>query len=212
MRRLALFLILFLIPAVRTAAYGANRDHAPASVTPTARDWATLPAGTLISVRTLGRIDATNGAAGKTFPATIAENVRDHRGRAAIPRGSPATLVVRRYKEGGTFRSGKIVLAMDSVWVGGRHYAASTEPVQISQKKGIGKNKRTAEMVGGGAALGSLVGALAGGGKGAAIGAIAGAATGGGIQVLTKGPEIHIPAETVLNFRLEEPMHLREVR
>ena len=58
--------------------------------------------------------------------------------------------------------------------------------------------------------LGTLLGAIAGGGKGAAIGAIAGAAAGGGAQVLTKGHEIRVPAETVLNFRLEEPLHLRE--
>src|SRR5207244_7207406 len=36
--------------------------------------------------------------------------------------------------------------------------------------EGLGKNKRTAEMVGGGAVLGTLIGAIAGGGKGAAIG------------------------------------------
>jgi len=67
-------------------------------------------------------------------------------------------------------------------------------------------------MVGGGAALGTLLGALAGGGKGAAIGAIAGAAAGGGVQVLTKGREIRVPAETVLHFRLDQPLHLHEAR
>jgi outer membrane lipoprotein SlyB len=67
-------------------------------------------------------------------------------------------------------------------------------------------------MVGGGAVLGTLLGALAGGGKGAAIGAVAGAAAGGSVQVLTKGREIRVPAETVLNFRLEEPLHLHEAR
>jgi outer membrane lipoprotein SlyB len=88
----------------------------------------------------------------------------------------------------------------------------STEDLSRSNSQGIGKNKRTAEMVGGGAALGTLLGAIAGGGKGAAIGAIAGAAAGGGVQVLTKGHEIRVPAETVLNFRLDQPLHLREYR
>jgi outer membrane lipoprotein SlyB len=67
-------------------------------------------------------------------------------------------------------------------------------------------------MVGGGAALGTLLGAIAGGGKGAAIGAVAGAAAGTGVQVLTKGEEIRVPAETVLNFRLDEPLQLRDNR
>ena len=74
--------------------------------------------------------------------------------------------------------------------------------------EGIGKNRRTAEMVGGGAALGTLLGAIAGGGKGAAIGAVAGAATGGTAQVLTKGKEVNSPAKTVLKFKLDRPLHL----
>ena len=64
-------------------------------------------------------------------------------------------------------------------------------------------------MVGGGAVLGTLLGAIAGGGKGAAIGAVAGAATGAGVQVLTRGKEVRVPAETVLNFRLDQPLYLQ---
>ena len=60
-------------------------------------------------------------------------------------------------------------------------------------------------MVGGGAALGTLIGAVAGGGKGAAIGAAVGAAGGAATQVLTRGKEVQIPAETVLTFRLDQP-------
>jgi len=63
-------------------------------------------------------------------------------------------------------------------------------------------------MVGGGALLGTLLGAIAGGGKGAAIGLLAGAAAGGTAQVLTKGREVRVPAETVLTFRLDQPLNL----
>ncbi len=212
MRKLALYCLIPLIPASLSAAPPAYREGAAPNSVAVQRDWATLPPGTDISVRTVGRISANHTAEGRTYPATIAQSVLDPSGRTLIPRGSPATLIVRRFKEGGTFRSDRIVLALDSVEVRGHHYAASTDVVRLGEQKGIGKNKRTAEMVGGGAALGTLLGALAGGGKGAAIGAIAGAATGGGVQVLTKGPEVRVPPETVLNFRLDEPMHLREVR
>jgi hypothetical protein len=212
MGKLALFCLIPLIPAALPAAPPAYREGASGNSVNARRDWATLPPGTDISVRTVGRISANHTAEGRTYPATIAQNVLDRSGRVVIPRGSPATLIVRRFKEGGTFRNDRIVLALASVEVGGHHYAASTDEVRLGKQKGIGKNNRTAEMVGGGAALGTLLGALAGGGKGAAIGAIAGAATGGGVQVLTKGPEVRVPAETVLHFRLEEPMHLREIR
>jgi hypothetical protein len=172
-------------------------------------DWTVLPTGTSISVRTDQDINSQNAAEGRSFPASIVQDVVDSTGNVVIPRGTPATLVVRRVTEGGTLSSGNYVLDLESVSVNGHHYVVETADVQQGET-GIGKNKRTAEYVGGGAVLGTLLGAIAGGGKGAAIGAIAGAAAGGGVQVLTKGREIRVPAETVLNFRLEQPLHLRE--
>jgi len=173
-------------------------------------DWATLPPGTSISVRNDQDINSQNAAEGRTFPASIMQDILDANGNVVIPRGSQAMLIVRRVTEGGTLSSGNFVLDLDSVQVNGHRYRVDTADVQAGEQ-GIGKNKRTAEYVGGGAVLGTLLGAIAGGGKGAAIGAVAGAAAGGGAQVLTKGHEIRVPAETVLNFRLEQPLHLREM-
>ena len=96
----------------------------------------------------------------------------------------------------------------------------SAAPVEVSEKveppasqpsnrkEGVGKNKRTAKYVGGGALAGTLIGAIAGGGKGAAIGALAGGAAGAGAQQLTKGKEIKIPAETEMTFRLDQDLQL----
>jgi len=55
--------------------------------------------------------------------------------------------------------------------------------------------------VGGGAAVGAVLGALLGGGKGAAIGAVLGGAGGAGTQVLT-GKKKDLPAETELTYKL----------
>ena len=77
-----------------------------------------------------------------------------------------------------------------------------------SGKEGFGANKRTAEYTGGGAALGAIIGAIAGHGKGAAIGAGAGAGGGALTQILTKGGSIRVPAETVLNFKLDKPVQI----
>ena len=109
--------------------------------------------------------------------------------------------------EGGTLSSGNFVLDLESVSVNGRRYMVSTTDLEKGDR-GIGKNKRTAEYVGGGAALGTLLGAIAGGGKGAAIGAAAGAGAGGTVQVLTKGKTVKVPAETILRFQLDRPLHL----
>jgi hypothetical protein len=197
----------------RTGAYNNNPGYNNTNNNTAYRsggDWATLPAGTAISVRSDQDINSQNAAEGQTFPASIMEDVRDGTGNVVIPRGLPASLVVRRMTEGGTLSSGNFVLDLDSVRVNGHSYRVSTADLEKGEQ-GIGKNKRTAEYVGGGAVLGTLLGAIAGGGKGAAIGAIAGAAAGGGAQVLTKGREIRVPAETVLNFRLDTPLHLREM-
>lgn len=70
-------------------------------------------------------------------------------------------------------------------------------------------NKRTAEMIGGGAAIGTILGAVTGGGKGAAIGGVAGTAAGAGAQILLKGKEVKIPAETILKFKLDQPLSLQ---
>ena len=79
-----------------------------------------------------------------------------------------------------------------------QHFATS--------KDGIGKNGRTGKYVGGGALLGTIIGAIAGGGKGAAIGAIAGGAGGASAQVLTRGGDVRVPAESILTFRLQQPL------
>jgi hypothetical protein len=172
--------------------------------------WTTLPAGTEISVRNDETITADTAVEGRTYPASIQRDVADNNGQIVLPRGSRANLVVLRSQEGGTFTGGNLMLDLDSVEVNGRRYRVSTEDLQRNNNRGIGANRRTGEMVGGGAVLGTLLGAIAGGGKGAAIGAVAGAAAGGGVQVLTKGKEIRVPAETVLNFRLDQPLPLRE--
>lgn len=175
-------------------------------------DWAVLPRGTELLVRTDENINSQNAAEGRTYPATMVQDIADERGNIAIPRGSPAQLVVRQVNPGGAVSNGNFILDLESVRVNGRRYGVNSADVEARDQSGIGKNKRTGEMVGGGAVLGTLLGAIAGGGKGAAIGAVAGAAAGGGVEVLTKGREIRVPAETVLHFRLEQPLHLREMR
>jgi hypothetical protein len=59
--------------------------------------------------------------------------------------------------------------------------------------------------VGIGAVAGTVIGAIAGGGRGAAIGAGVGAGAGAAVQVITKGEQVHVPSETLLNFRIAQP-------
>jgi hypothetical protein len=70
------------------------------------------------------------------------------------------------------------------------------------------RGEQSAKVVGGAAAVGAIIGAIAGGGKGAAIGAGAGGAAGAGAQVITKGQRVKIPSETRLTFTLENAVSL----
>jgi hypothetical protein len=167
-----------------------------------------VPSGTEISVRTNDIIDSTQAREGQSFSAVIANDVTGASGEVLIPKGADAELVLRQASSGGTTGSPELTLDLQSVSTGGHRYEVSSSDLQQGNNRGLGKNKRTATMVGGGAVLGTLLGAIAGGGKGAAIGAASGAAVGGTAQVLTKGKEVKVPAETVLNFKLDQPLHL----
>src|SRR5690606_18834173 len=100
-----------------------------------------------------------------------------------------------------------LALGMRTVTVGGATYLVVSE--EITKTGGLGRNRKTAAMVGGGAALGTLLGAVTGGGKGAVLGGLAGAAAGAAVQVLTQGKEVRVPAESVLRFRIDEPIVLQ---
>jgi len=177
------------------------------ATTPSARE-VVIPTGTDISVRTNENIDSSNASVGQKFSGMIAEDVTDSSGGVAIPKGSNADLMIRNISTGGITSAPELTLDLASVEVHGRRYVVNTADLKQSNGQGIGANKRTAEMVGGGAALGTLIGAIAGQGKGAAIGAAAGAAAGAGTQILTRGKEVKVPAESVLQFKLDQPLRL----
>jgi len=167
-----------------------------------------IPAGTEIAVLTNQAIDSKGANEGQTFPADVAEDVKNDAGQVVIPKGSPAELVIRKVSSGGVTSNAELSLDLQSVKVGDRRYVVNTADLEQQGSGGIGMNKRTGEMVGGGAALGTLIGAIAGHGKGAAIGAVTGAAAGAGAQILTKGKSVQVPAETTLRFKLDKPLRL----
>jgi hypothetical protein len=162
----------------------------------------TISPGTTIMVRTNETIDAKRSD-GRVYTGVVNQDVVDANGNVAIPRGSNAELVVRQLS------NNELALDLDSITVNGQRYAINASSgVESTQRDGLGKNKRTGKYVGGGAVIGSIIGAIAGGGKGAAIGAAAGAAAGAGTQVLTRGKSIKTPAESLLTFRLEQPLQV----
>ena len=165
----------------------------------------TLNSGTEIKVRTDAPINAQTVSSGQSYPATVSQDVTDNNGNVVIPSGSRAQLAAVQTSDK------QISLALRSLTANGQRYYLNTNSTQAESttgKQGVGKNARTAKYVGGGALAGTLIGAIAGGGKGAAIGALAGGAAGAGAQTLTRGKKLDIPAETQLTFRLEQNVSL----
>ena len=162
---------------------------------------AELPSGTQLVIRMIDDVDSERDSVGKTFRASIDEPVVVN-GQVVIPRGADVVAKLVDDKQSGKFE-GRTVLTLDlmQVQVNGRMVDINTE--EVSQSSGS-RGSKTAKVVGGGTALGAIIGALAGGGRGAAIGAISGAAVGGGVQVLTKGQRVRIPSETRLTFTLQQ--------
>jgi hypothetical protein len=162
----------------------------------------TIPSGTEIKVRTDAAIPA-KPPADTRYTASVSQDVMDANGHVLIPRGSRATLVAVPTNDGKDTN-----LDLRSVNVNGQNFfIESAGQGSSGTPGGLGANKRTGIYVGGGAAVGAILGALLGGGKGAAIGAVLGGAGGAGTQVLT-GKNKELPAETELTFKLAQTVQL----
>jgi len=165
--------------------------------------------GTQLTVRLVDPIDSEKNQTGDTFHATLNAPITSD-GEEALPAGIQVQGHLVEVKSAGKF-AGKssVVMQLDSITAGGRTYNLQTDQYK---KDGSSRGKNTAEKVGAGAAIGGIIGALAGGGKGAAIGAAAGGGLGGGVQAATKGQQIKLPSETVLNFTLQAPITVVEAQ
>jgi hypothetical protein len=159
----------------------------------------TVPAGTPLVVRLEQTVSAKNSSVGDSFSGVLAQSVVVG-GVTVIRSGAPVTGVVTASKGQGRFKgSGDLAIAIKRVG----DYAVSTTAYEAAAK---GKGKRTAGFVGGGAGGGALIGGLAGGGKGALIGGLLGAGAGTAGAAFTGNKDITVPAESVVTFKLAEPI------
>ena len=164
-----------------------------------------IPSGTTIVVRMIDPVNSERDPTGATFRASVDEPVVVN-GQTIIPRDADAVVkLVQAQQSGRMTGKASLTLALQQVLVNGRMRDTYTEAVtQTSGSKG----KKSAAEAGGGAALGAIIGALAGGGRGAAIGAVGGGAAGAGVAVVTGGEKVKIPSETRLTFTLQAPVQL----
>src|SRR5271163_433397 len=162
----------------------------------------TIPAGQSLLIRMIDGVDSKKNNVGDVFHASLETDlvVNDlliaHRGADVYGRLAEA-------KEAGHYAgSAELQLELTRLVIDGKDYPIVSSDYDL---KGKGRGGDTAKKVGGGAVLGAIIGGIAGGGAGAAIGAGVGSAAGAGVQTLTRGQQVKVPSETLLEFRLQQP-------
>ncbi len=152
-----------------------------------------IPAGTHIPVRVGTELSSGTAKVGQTWEGTVARNVVVN-GKTVAKSGDLAKGVVSAVEPSGRLHHPGI-LKVRLTSVAGRMVRTA-----LVSRQGESHTKSNATKMGGGAAAGAVIGAIAGGGKGAAIGTLAGGAAGTGVAAYTGKKEAVIPAESTLTF------------
>jgi len=170
--------------------------------TASAQTYNNIPAGTQLQVRIIEKLSSEQASVGDQFHGTFAAPVVVN-GRTLFSKGTDVTGEVTSVERSGRLsRPGELHLSLRTVRSGGRTYAIAADPFVI---KGESHTKSNVTKIGGGAGLGALIGAIAGGGKGAAIGAGVGAAAGTGVAAGTGKKPAEVESEAVLAWVAANP-------
>jgi hypothetical protein len=156
-----------------------------------------IPSGTSIRVRMIDNLSSEQTQMGDTFRGTLDESIEVN-GRTLYPKGADVIgRVTDVHPTGRLTEPGELDLVLNTVSSGTVAESIHVEPLII---KGESHSKSNVTKIGGGAALGAVIGAIAGGGKGAAIGTLAGGAAGTGAAAATGKKPAIVESEAVLTF------------
>ena len=190
------------------------------SAQPGERGW-TLPPDTVISVQMNGTLSSRTARVGDKFTATVTVPVYVN-GRTVIPAGSIVEGRVTQVTPAKRMnRSGTIGIDFDTlVFPNGAAVnlvgsLTSSDPEtrrRIDDESRVSgrSNERASVFIGGGGAIGAVLGAISGGGKGAVLGGIAGAGAGVAGILLSKGEEAEVPSGTPFGVQIKQALVIRE--
>jgi hypothetical protein len=168
----------------------------------------TVPDGTVLNVAINRWITSGDAQPGSTFTALVGTDVLAG-GQIAIPRGATVNGTVIDAKGAGVLKGrGTLTLQLDALELGGQHIPLQSEPFTVTGKD---KSVRSVNSTIIGAGIGALFGAAIGGGTGAAIGAGVGGAAGLGSAAASGGGNVNLPPESMLHFRLTQPVPVTTV-
>jgi hypothetical protein len=196
------------VPGAVATASGQAPPVAAQSTEPTPAPEAplTLPRGSRLEVRLGETIDVKHVASGDRFTGSLVAPVVVGN-TVAVPAGSSATGEVLVAHRRGMFKGkSMIALTLTQLEVNGTQYHIDTSNLARTKK---GKGRRSAAFIGGGAGMGMLIGGVATGGVGLLVGGLAGGGAGALGAAFTGNRDLSIPAESVVTFRLQDPLTLQ---
>jgi hypothetical protein len=183
----------------------------------------TVAADQVMRVRIDTELNSRTARVGDRFSTTVVEPVYGESGIEVVPTGSKiwgrVSSVVRAQRR----KPGNIAVSFNTIempnraryTINGSLSSLQADNVNADNEGTVsGKNnqKRDAVFIGGGAATGALIGAIAGGGKGAAIGAILGGGLGTGARVYEKEQEAEVKSGTEFGVILNRSVSLPEYK
>lgn len=177
----------------------------PAAAPPPVSSGIEIPVSAPVVVRMIDAVNSDTAYSGQTFHASLDEPLYVN-GQIAVPRGADVVTKLVQVQQSGKIEGRTtLTLALSTITINGTPVDVTSNSVTSESSS---RGQRSAGVIGSTAALGAVIGAIAGGGKGAAIGAGSGAAVGAGAEVMTSGQKVKIPSETRLTFRLQNPVQL----
>lgn len=161
----------------------------------------TIPAGTSVFVRMIDSVDSSTNKIGDTFHGSLESPIVVGNTVVAPASADVYGKLTQAKAAGKISGAAQLTLELTGVRINGNIVPVDSTDYDVAGK---GRGSQSAERIGGGAVLGTIIGAIAGGGKGAAIGGAVGAGAGTTVQVVTKGDQVRIPSETLLEFKLQQ--------
>lgn len=171
--------------------------QAPAPRPPAAATQTSVPitvnAGTRLMIRMENTLDTGKTKSGERFTSVLEADLVVN-GVVVAPKGSQVYgKVVESVKAKRVRGKAKLLVELTDIKIKGQ-----LQPIVSEQLGYEGDKSGTLKKVGAGAAVGAIAGDA---GKGAVVG--------GALAVLTKGKQIQIPAGTLLEFRLSQPLSVK---
>jgi len=189
-------------PSRRPASQAAPTGPVPANLT--------VPAGTVIFTRLNEPLSSDHNHAGDTFTATLDRPIVVD-GWVVASRGETIVGSVTTAQKAGRVKGvSQLGLELNEVTiVDGQQLRVASELWKGSAGTSHGADAAGIATTTG---LGTIIGAAANGGEGAGIGAGAGAVAGIALVLLTRGKPTVLGPETLLSFRLKEPIAISTSR